>query len=232
MGFGILFIGYFLLLNFSYFAFTDAIAGVLMLYALYKLSPINKEFKYASAMSAAFTLFGAFELIYSLLGSFVLLHEATLINSVCAVIRVIILGAITMTMLLGMQRVSKEVGLKDLSIICGRLYILTLPVYGIKLVLEIMGFFSLKEITALLILSVFSIVLSLTLTVLILIRIYACYMRICMPEDREVEDKKRNENGIFAAFRRHQEEKEKEYAEYRLEKFKKKMEKRKGKTKK
>ena len=232
MGFGILFIGYFLLLNFAYFSFTDAISGVLMLYALYKLSTVNKEFKISAMIGAGFTLFGIFELFYSLLGSFMLLPESTVVKSILALIRVLLIASLTVYMLLGMQSVSREVRLFDLSAICGRLYVLTFPVYGLKLALEALGFLSLNETKALIILSVFSIVFTLTLTVLILIRIYGCYMRICMPKDKNIDEKKKKDDGFFGAFRRHQEEKEKEYAEYRLEKFKKKMEKKKGKNKK
>lgn len=233
MGFGILFIGYFLLLNFSYFVFTDMISGVILLYSLYKLSSVNRDFKWAAVISGGFTLFGAYELIYSLLGSFVTLPDSALVNSISSVIRVLLTGAITLFMLRGMQRVSREVKLFELSAVSERLSLLTFPVYGLKLALEIIGFFSLKGNTFLLILSVISIVTSLTLTVLILIRIYGCYMRICMPEDLDTDEKKKkNESGFVGAFRRHQEEKEREYAEYRLEKFKKKMEKKKGKTKK
>ena len=49
-------------------------------------------------------------------------------------------------------------------------------------------------------------------------------MRICMPEDKEMEEKE-SKFGFVNSFRRHEEEKQREYAEYRLEKMKKKMEK-------
>jgi hypothetical protein len=41
MGFGMLFIGYFLLINITYFEYTDIIAAMLMLMAAYKLSFVN-----------------------------------------------------------------------------------------------------------------------------------------------------------------------------------------------
>ncbi len=232
MGFGILFIGYFLLLNIAYFSFTDAISGILLLYALYKLSPVNREFKLSAVFAGAFSVLGVLEFLLEILRVFAILASSEILGSAVAIVRVIILGFLTSYMLLGMQRVAKEVGLRPLSEICGRIYILTLPIYGIKLALEVMGLFSLPDLIVLRIFSLVSIIASLTLTVLILLRIYACYMRICMPEDKDISGYKKERGGFIGAFRKHQEEKEKEYADYRQEKYNKKMEKRKGKKKK
>ena len=233
MGFGTLFVGYFLLLNFAYSAFTDAIAGILMLYGLYKLSKVNREFTFSAIFAAIFTLLGVVEFAVELIGVFAISFDASALNSVIAILRVCILCMLSAYMLLGIQSVAKEVGLSALSGIAKRLYILTYPVYAVALALEIMGLFSLSEVGVLVILSVVSIVLSLTLTVLILIRIYDCYAKICMPEDREPQDKpKQSKFGFVNAFRKHEEEKQREYAEYQYDKFKKKMEKKKNKEKK
>ena len=233
MGFGTLFIGYFLILNFAYTAFTDAIAGVLVLYGLYKLSNVNREFTISAIISAIFTFAGIAELILEVAQFLSLISLPPLVYSVTGIVRASLLCARTAYMLLGMQSVSSEVGLGSLSMIIRRLYVLTIPVYGVNLALEIMGLFSLEEVGVLLILSVISLVASITLTVLILIRIYDCYAKICMPEDKREDDKpKESKFGFVNAFRRHEEEKRQEYADYRLEKFKKKMEKKKNKEKK
>ena len=233
MGFGTLFVGYFLLLNFAYTGFTDAIAGVLMLYGLYKLSNVNRQFTISCIISAAFTLLGIGELVIELIRLFIFGIDLSLLNSIVSIVRVIVVSTMSAYMLLGIQAVAREVGLGNLAEISRRLYILNYPVYAVALALEIMGLFSLEEVGALVILSVFSIVLTLTLTVLILIRIYDCYAKICMPEDREMPDKpKESRFGFVNAFRRREEEKAKEYAEYKFEKFKKKMEKKRNKDKK
>ncbi len=226
MGFGILFIGYFLLLNFTYYSFTDAIAGVLMLYGLYKLSSVNREFRLAAGFSLGFTLFGVLELSAELIRIFGVFDGGELLGSVTAIVRVLLTALLTVFMLRGMKDVAREVGLRELSGISDRLSALSLPIFGARLLLEVLGLFSLPEVLPLVILSVLSIIASLTLTVLILIRIYSCYMRICMPKDREIEDAPKR-GGFLGALDRRREEKEKEYADYRLEKFKKKMEKRK-----
>ena len=68
MGFGTLFVGYFFILNFPYCAYTDALAALLMLYGLYKLSGINENFKRATYFTAVFALFGIAELFLELFG--------------------------------------------------------------------------------------------------------------------------------------------------------------------
>ena len=50
-----------------------------------------------------------------------------------------------------------------------------------------------------------------------------------MPEDENMPEKE-SKFKFVNAFRRHEEEKRKEYADYKLEKFKKKQEKQKGKN--
>lgn len=229
MGFGILFIGYFLLLNFAYSAFTDAIAGAIMLYGLYKLSGINRGFRYASLAAGGFTALGVAKLLCEVLELFSLIPHSELLVSVLAIIKCVAVGGVTVLTLLGMKEVSAEVGLSELSEKCLRTSILALPVYVLSLTLEVLGLFSLTEFTALVVISVISIVLSLTLEVIVLIRIYACYMRICMPEDvkMEVEDKP-SRFGFVNAFRRHEEERQKEYAEYKLEKMRRSAEKKKN----
>ena len=68
------------------------------------------------------------------------------------------------------------------------------------------------------------------LVIVNLVSIYTCYMKICMPDEQA--SKKRKTPAFVEAFRRHEEEKQREYAEYRLHKFKKKMEKKRNSHKK
>ena len=69
MGFGTLFIGFFLLLNVMDSSFTDLISALVMALAFYKLSFINRDFKYAYRACYAMILVGVAELfvaIYSM----------------------------------------------------------------------------------------------------------------------------------------------------------------------
>ena len=63
MGFGTLFIGYFLLLNVTYYTFTDIIAALVMAMGLYKLSSVNRQFKGAFFSSIALAAIGLVELV-------------------------------------------------------------------------------------------------------------------------------------------------------------------------
>ena len=228
MGFGTLFIGYFLLLNFAYSGFTDAMAGVLMLYGLYKLSSVNAGFRYASLSAIGFTLLGLAKLIVEVLRLFFSVPTSPLLVSVFAIVKCFITGLITILSHYGMTDVSREVGLSELREKCMRTGVLAIPVYVLALTLEVLGLFSLSEAKALVVISVVSIVMTLTLEVIVLIRIYSCYMKICMPEDKELDPvDKPSRLGFVNAFRRHEEEKQREYQEYKLEQLKKKQAKRK-----
>ena len=63
MGFGTLFIGYFLLLNITFYEFTDVIAGVIILFGLYKLMGNSRYFKLPCYFSISFAIFGLFNRI-------------------------------------------------------------------------------------------------------------------------------------------------------------------------
>lgn len=223
MGFGTLFIGYFFLLNFAYISFTDAICGSIMLYGLYKLSKINKPFGISAIFAAAFTLLGVIELLAWALGLFFPMPTLTVFYSVSSIVRYSLILFTSTFMLYGMRDVAKEVRLLDLSEKCERLSYITAPIYSANILLEIFGLFDLKETQALYTLTAFAIVITLALVALTLIRIYSCYMRICMPSDTMEEKKSRF--SFVNAFRKHEEEKQREYAEYKLQKFKDKLEK-------
>ena len=71
MGFGTLFIGYFLILNITYYSFTDIIAALIMLLGLYKLSTVNKHFKLGTYSCIGFSCFALVELITQLIITFI-----------------------------------------------------------------------------------------------------------------------------------------------------------------
>ena len=87
MGFGTLFVGYFLLLNVGYTYYTDALAAAIMLYAFYRLSSINKPFRRAAFAAGAFLVFGLSELILSLISSLGIFSVANLLFTIFAMRR-------------------------------------------------------------------------------------------------------------------------------------------------
>lgn len=230
MGFGTLFCGYFLLLNFAYYAFTDAVSAVLMLYALYKLSRVNISFKRAMYASLGFFTFGTVELLVKAAMMIFTVREPSLYTSVVGAVRYAVLLILTYFILSGIREVASEVKLHVLSDKAARCMLLTLIIYSINILLEIIGIFEFASYV-LNYLAVIMIVLTLTLLVINLTVIYSAYMRICMPGD-EQRPQRPSRLGFINAFRRHEEEKQKEYAEYRLQKEKQRKERRRSKCKK
>ena len=232
MGFGTLFIGFFFTLNFAYPGFTDAIAGIIMLYGAYQLSSINKSFKLGATFTLVFTVFGVAELGFEIYDMFTVASADPTLVSVLSALRYVSIALLSLFMLLGMRDVAREVKLQALAVKCERVAVMTLPVYLICIILEILGLFQIKESVALNIAAVIMLVCNIAVTVMSLICIYRCYARICMPGKNDSDEPKESRFAFVNAFRRHEEEKQREYAEYRLAKFKAAQEKKKRKNKK
>ena len=114
MGFGTLFIGYFLLLNLTYYGFTDVIAAAVMLLGLYRLAPVNKYFSYSVIASAVFLLFSFGEFGMSVYEMFYRPISSTTLISSMSVIRSLIIAALTVLMLKGIEEIAREVELEDM----------------------------------------------------------------------------------------------------------------------
>ena len=230
MGFGILFAGYFLLLDFVYYNFTDAIAAVIMLYALYKLSGVNRGFQNAAIASAIFTVFGIFELgvgMVDLFTGFTGLGDLTYYTSL---VRYVIIAITTTLMLIGLRDVADEVGMNSLKKKCNKLAYATIAIYIFNIALETRELGQLIDIRILVYATVLSIVATISLTIANLTAIFTCYSQICMPEDNTTEYIPPKSKFEFVnRMREHWDERQKEYAEYKLNKFKEKAEKAKQK---
>ena len=100
MGFGILLIGYFFLINITYFTLTDLLSAVLMLLALSSLSRFNKPLKWAFITDGIFTIVALSEFAFEVLSMFSLANTATLL-SICMPVRYITLGVFNVFLLLG-----------------------------------------------------------------------------------------------------------------------------------
>lgn len=226
MGFGTLFVGYFLLLNFAYYDMTDAIAAAVMLYAFYKLKGINRGFNQALIAVAVFTVFGLAELVISVLGTTVPGLDFSAIVWLRPILRHGIICITSFLMLIGMRDVAEEVGLPIIANRCVRNFYITGIVYVLNVFLEIAGLVSILGPQILAYLYFGATIATMVTIILNLISIYSCHMRICMPGD-DVDTEKESRFGFVNEMRRHREEKEREYAEYKLEKFKSKNKKRK-----
>jgi hypothetical protein len=129
-----------------------------------------------------------------------------------------------------MRDVANEVGLRVLAIKCERVIYMSYPIYALSVVSEILSFFSLP-FAVMQPIAITILVCNMTLIVISLTVIHSCYAKICMPGDEKQEEKE-SRFKFVNAFRKHEDEKRREYAEYKLDKFKKKQEKLKEKNEK
>ena len=229
MGFGTLFIGYFLLLNVTYYTFTDIIAALVMAMGLYKLSSVNRQFKGAFFSSIAFAAIGLVELVCQVYTMFIPNKDAIILDYT-GIPRYLIITVLTTFVLLGIENVADEVGLSELS----KRAKITVPFsFAIFAILSILSIHALGNIIDVKILSVVTVLMLLSSFIMIIINlvtIYSSYMRICMPEDKDndVIDKP-SKFEFVNKYREHTAEKQREYAEYKLNKLREKNQKKKKK---
>lgn len=227
MGFGALFIGYFLLMNVTYYTFTDVIAALVMAMGLYKLGAVNRQFKGAFFSSTVLAAIGLVELVCQVYTMFIPSKNA-LILDYTDIPRYLIITVLTTFILLGIESVANEVGLFKLA----RRARLTMPIsFGIFAILSVLSIHALGDIIDIKVLSVISVLMLLCSFIIIivnLVTIYSSYMRICMPEDKENDVINKPSKFEFVnKYREHTAEKQKEYAEYKLNKLKEKNQKKK-----
>ena len=231
MGLGTLFIGYFLVLNITYFGYTDLIAGLIMLMGLYKLSPVHKDFKYAFYSVAAFSVFGALELIISMISVFSPSFKEDSLLQYITPLRYVIIALFTALILRAIRDVAREVRLKPLAEKANLYYYISIVAFLLTAVFDLplfgfMGAKALAIISLILLLSIF-VITCINLTI-----IYKAYMRICMPGEKTYTEPKKSKFEFVNKFREHETQKQKEYAEYKLSKMANQGKKKKKKGKK
>ena len=226
MGFGTLFIGYFLLLNVTYYGFSDFICSAIILYALYRLSSVNKGFRAAAIAAGVFCVFSLYELTVFIINSFTLTDISAMLTATAALRSLIVCG-FTVPMLIGMRDVCYEVDLKPLGKKCHKTLIPTFVIYTLGILIEAQGVFSFIDMKYIAMIGLAVTLAMMILVIVNLVSIYSCYMKICMPDEQT--SKKRKTPAFVEAFRRHEEEKQREYIEYRLAKKQAKAKKKSGK---
>ena len=227
MGFGILLIGYFLILNLTYYGATDVISGIVMMMAFYKLRTVNKYFSFAILPSALFALVGVPELIE--LAARLFGRDMSALITYTAPSRYLIICIISILMMKGIEQVSKEVEVYKTAKNARNVQPFIYLVFGGMMILELPLTFGDESkwigLAGLIFLLGCFVLVIYNLTV-----IYSAYKWICMPEDvdNDVPDKP-SRFGFVNRFREHQEQKNREYAEYKLEKMNKQASKKKRK---
>lgn len=229
MGFGTLFIGYFLLLNIGYYSITDVVSAAIMLLGLYNLSRINKYFKVATLISIAFAIFGACEMWFGIGSMFFGVAVCPTLLSVFSAIRFFTVAVLTAAILLGIREVSLEVELEEMPTKCLSRLILSSLVFGFGFLLElpISHFVGANAHNYM---SAITVLCELLIIVMNLTVIYGAYMKICMPEDNLPEYEKQIKKSRFAfvnQYRERKAEKAREEALYRLKKLEERSKKKK-----
>lgn len=213
MGFGTLFIGYFLLLNLTYYGFTDVIAASVMLLGLYKLSGVNKHFKDSMIFTGAFLVFALGEFGLATYEIFMKPIGNTVVISAMSVLRCILVCLITLVILKGIETVAKEVELDDVAVKAKKLLIITSVTYSAWIILEAPISFINDYVLG--VLSLLTILATIALLILNLSVIYTCYMRICMPGNEQIGEEKPSKFAFVNEYRARKAEREKEAAERR-----------------
>lgn len=226
MGFGILFIGYFLILNVTNPGYTDLIAGLVMLMAFYRLSTVNRYFRMSIIPSAVLSVFGALELFAEFADMFGI--NMTAIEEYLSAPRFVILGVLTVMMLMGIDDVAREVDVDETKKHVRISRPLSYAIFPVCAILEFPAVASLiPSGLAIAIVSTAAIILLFLVVIYNLITIYSAYMRICMPDDVDnAVPEKPSRFGFVNKYREREREKAREYTEYKIDKLKKKAAKR------
>ena len=222
MGFGTLFIGYFFLINISYFAYTDIISAMVMLMGLYQLSSVNRQFRLAAYASGAFAIFSLAEISFSVMNSLSLFKWTASVIPYLDAVHYLFVFVITIFVFRGIRDVALEVEAYDLSK-SARAAIPLSAVFAVASLFELPFW---AEILGNIVAYVyFAILLAVVISVLSnLLTIYKAYMQICMP-NQETKKKKASKFKFMDKFYDSIERGSREYAEYKMGKKKAKSKK-------
>ena len=193
MGFGILFCGWFFLLNIFYFVYTDLLCATVTLYGLYKLGRFEKNFKIAAIWACVFFVLGAVEFALAAAG---ILFPASALGRVLAertpfwliLPRYAILCSMTVFTLRGVRAIGEEVDAVDVSGRAARWIPMNIIVYVACFLLDIpqiAEWFGAAQPYV----YVFVLLAQFTAGLLNIALIYRAYARICLPKDLKAPEK-------------------------------------------
>ena len=227
MGFGTLFIGYFLLLNIVKPAASDVIAGLVILLALERLARVNSKFAISRIFTLLFSAVGLFRFVLFFGGMIFagFTEFETLISPYAGALRYLLLIPMTVLILFGIEEVAREVELEKVPTRARFLAFFGIAIHLLYVICEL-------PIALPSLIYTIEILLEFIYSVTLIFLIWNCYYMICMPEDVNGKKRKPSRFAFVNAYREREEAKEREMEEYRLSEFKRKQAKKKGKKKK
>ena len=217
MGFGTLFIGYFFLINPSYFQYTDVIGASVMLLGLYKLSAYNRSFLRAAIISLIFFVLSVAELITVALDMIFSVSAASAIVSYISAPRYLVILVLTVFILIGIRDIAKEVDADELSEKSARSLPLS-AIFALTALLQIPYNGELSEVAATVMGWCALTVLLATVVYVanVLITIYRAYAQICVPS--QLHKSVKDGGGFMDKYWARLESGAKSYAEYKQSK--------------
>ena len=184
MGFGILFLGYFLTLNFEYRGVNvppDFLGYIIMIAACFKLSPYSVNFKKTiySVIPLTVLSFGitVMEVMSAINSSFVFNYIADIRN-----IKYLLMVVMNYFLLSSLVDISKEVGRYKITNKCRRNIIITTILIFTVMILTLPFDFPYKDS-----ISIMATIVLLNFAVLLnSVQIFSCYMWICYEGDEDM----------------------------------------------
>ena len=231
MGFGTLFIGYFFLLNISYFNYTDLLAAAIMAMGPYRLGSVNRPFRFAFFTDLAFLVLGATELILAAIPIFSPSADLAAFTVPIGVARYLLLALYHLFLLLGIRNVADEVALRKLAVRAQAFIVLPILAYLASALFDIPGLFPNAQTKETAIIAFLILLLTVFSCVTVLITIFHCYAKICMPEDLDMPEKP-SRFSFVNRMRAEREEREARHAQERMEYLREKMNSKRKKKKK
>ena len=227
MGFGTLFFGYFLLLNnVAYCGFTDPIAALILLMGFYKLTGVNRYFRYSVALSMGFAVFSFGELAFSAVEIFMPTASLLSVAAYVSMARSAIVALLTALMLRGIWDVAEEVELTPLAKKSRAMIPVSVTAYALMILMDAPSLVGGLPSPALAVLSLIVVLGIPTVVIINLTVIHGAYMMICMPDEESNRgEKKQSRFSFINEFRRRRAEREAEDMEYRIERAKMRKEK-------
>lgn len=198
MGFGLLFIGYFFMLNFPYKGIDllpDIVGCIIMLVAVRKLLLYcggNRGFKLAEKSLYAFSILALVILFYQLAGFFGFLPDAlSAIYTAFMLVYSLVVGAYHVFLLYGIYTLSKEVQLPKLSARAVRLLAVTIVYYLLQILNDTGASRAIASMTASpdMVASYINLAIYIISIIWMLFTwklIFSCYVHICLEGDEDM----------------------------------------------
>lgn len=197
MGFGILFLGYFIagIVFVGYLSVANLLGGAVMIFALLKLREYNKSFNLPLVIILAGSLFYAFLSVVDIFKwvGHPIITFGTTSALVVEIADMVLKFAINATLLWAIREIAKETEIGKIYVASTRNFVFFCILFTLQIVSKLP--FAMTQR-----LGIVSVLLMLALVVLNLILIFSCYMNICDSDDVDMA-RKRSRFAIVNKFR-------------------------------